>query len=90
MRLYNTIVVFDVYCIANTQEAAVAAAKAWIKDGLEPTESVALESREEKNVRQSWRDQKPLVGTDVSDKEFEEQIKGHTTIEIFTHLYQKR
>jgi hypothetical protein len=90
MKLYNTIIIHDVYVIANDAAEARETVKTWIKEGLQPSEETALEARDQRNVRQSWRDQKPLVGGSVTDKEFEGQIKGRTTIEIFEHLYMKR
>lgn len=55
---------------------------------LPPSESTAIETREERNVRQAWRDEKPLVGNDVSDVDFE-KLKGKTTLDVFKMLYHK-
>ncbi len=91
MKLYNVIILFDVYAVAESGEAARDAVMQFISNGdLPPSESKAIESREERNIRQSWRDQKPIVGADVTDDDFEKKIKGHTTIEIYQSLYTKQ
>jgi hypothetical protein len=90
MKIFNTIVLYDTYVVANSAEEARKALKDWIHEGLNPSEEKAMEARDERNIRQSWRDQKPLVGGDVSDDDFEKHIKGHTTVEVFQHIYTKR
>ena len=91
MRLYNTIIIYDVYTVANSAEAARKAVMQFIQAGdIQPSESTALETRADNNIRTSWRDQKPLVGEDISDDDFEKLVKGHTTIEMFQHIYTKR
>lgn len=90
MKVFNAIVMFDCFVVANSPEKAREAVKVWIKEGMTPSEEVAREVRDERSIRSSWRDQKPLVGDDVSDLDFNKHIKGHTVIEIFQHIYQKR
>jgi hypothetical protein len=91
MKLYNTIVIYDVYTIANSSETARKAVMQFIQAGdIQPSESTALETRAENNIRSSWRDQKPLVGEDITDDDFDKRVKGHTTIEMFQHIYLKR
>lgn len=92
MKLYNTICVWDVYVVAESAEEARKTALSWIKNSEEPlevSESTALEAREERNVRAAWRDQKPLVGNDISDDDFESHVKGNTTIEVYKKIYTK-
>ena len=89
MRLYNAIIIHDVYVTAESSEKAREAVLAWIAEGATPSESVAYEANREGAIRQSWRDQRPLVAGDVSDEDFE-AIKGKTTLEIFEHIYTKR
>lgn len=89
MKLYNVIIIHDVYCVANDPEEARAAVRAAIKEDFAPTEQTALETRFESNVRASWRDQKPFVGNDISDEDFDKLVKGSTTIEMFKKLYTK-
>lgn len=91
MKLFNVIVVYDTYVVAETPAAAREAVMQWLKEdpsSLIPEET-AFETREENNVRDSWREQKPLVGADVSDDDFEKRVKGKTTIEIFKNIYTK-
>lgn len=91
MKLYNVITVFDVYAVAESEEEARLAVLGAIRAADEPldvSESTALESREDKNVRTAWRDQRPLVGNDVSDDDFA-KLKGKTTSEAHAMLYKK-
>ena len=90
MKIYNAIVLYDVYVVAESGEAARDAVMQFITAGdLQPSESKAMETREERSIRSSWRDQKPLVGADVSDENFEKLVKGHTTVEVFTSIYKR-
>lgn len=88
MKIFNAIVLYDVFVVAETNEAAVEALKAWIAEGLNPSEQKAMEARDERNIRQSWREQKPLIGADISDADFK-KLKGKTTIEAFELIYKK-
>lgn len=93
MKLYNTIVVFDVYSVAENEEDARAAVLANIRqpipEGLRATEENALEVRELRSIRSTWLDQKPCVGEGVSDEDFQ-KLKGKTTQEIFEMLHLKK
>ncbi len=89
MKLFNTCVVWDIYTVAESHEAARAAAEAMIKSGeLNPSESVALEVKRENEVREAWRNERPLVGQDISDADFE-KLKGKTTHDVFAMLHVK-
>lgn len=88
-KVFNTIVIYDVYVVAENHEDARAAAIAAIAEGDPPTEQTALEARNENNIRESWRDKKPLVGSAVSDGDFE-KCKGKTTLEIYRDLYASK
>lgn len=90
MKLFNTIVIFDVFTVGNDPEKAREAVLTAIRDGATPTEMTALEARSESNIRTSWRDQKPFVAADVSDADFEKKVKGHTTVEMFKQIYTKQ
>ncbi len=92
MKLYNTIVVFDVYAVAESEEDARAAVMANIRQNADPlraTEENALEVREARSIRSTWLDQKPCVGGEVSDEDFE-KLKGKNTQEIFEMLHLKK
>lgn len=89
LKLYNTIIIFDVYAVAKSPEAANEAVKAWIKSGeLAPSSENALEAREERNIRASWLDERPIIGDDLTDEEFK-SLKGKSTAEAFTRFYKK-
>ena len=91
MKLFNAIAIFDVFIVAESSESARATLLKWIRDEkLPPTETRAFESRMENSIRASWCDQKPLVADDISDSDFENHVKGHTTLEIFQHIYTRR
>jgi len=90
MKLFNTVVIFDVFCVGNDPEKAREAVLDAIREGMKPSEMTALEARTEGNIRQSWRDQKPFVAADISDADFEKKIKGHTTIELWKSIYTKQ
>jgi D-aminopeptidase len=91
MVIYNTVVVYDVYVIAESPEAAREAALANIRDGeqpLPPSEQVALEVRAEREIRAAWAEEGPLVGNDVSDADFA-KLKGKKMTEIYAMLHKK-
>lgn len=88
-KVFNTIVIFDGYVVAENHEDARAAMIAAIKEGDEPSESTALEARSDNNIRESWREKKPLVGAAVSDEDFE-KIKGKTTLKIYQEIYASK
>lgn len=89
LRLYNTIIFFDVYTIARSGEAAREALIELIRSGqIEPTESVAKESTMASSIRASQVEQSPLVASDVTDEEFE-TLKGITNAQAFERFYKK-
>ena len=88
MKLYNVIVNFDMYVVAESPEAAREALTAWVAEGNEPSEVVAIEAARENSVRTAWRDKPPLVAADVTDTQFE-TLKGRTTATPYTLLYTK-
>ncbi len=92
MKLYNTIIVYDTYVLANSPDEARAALLALIRDGdqpEEPSEQTALEAKNEREIRTAWHDRGPLVASDVSDAEFE-SIKGKKTLDVHGLLYKKQ
>lgn len=91
MKLFNTIVVFDVYTVAESPDEAIAAAIACIRDANEPlatSQQNAFETREERGIRKAWQDERPLVGANVSDEDFA-TLKGKTTTQAHAMLYKK-
>jgi predicted NAD-dependent protein-ADP-ribosyltransferase YbiA (DUF1768 family) len=90
MKLFNVVIIHDVFVVGDNPEKAREAVLAAIREGTSPTEMTALEARSESNIRQSWREQKPYVAADISDADFEKVVKGHTTIEMFKQIYTKQ
>lgn len=89
LRLYNTIVIFDVYTIARSGEAAREALIELIKTAqIEPTENVAKESTMVNSIRASQLEASPLVAADVTDEEFA-TLKGITNAQAFERFYKK-
>jgi hypothetical protein len=89
MRLFNAIATYDIYIVAESNETARETLIAWIAEGAVPSEAIAFETTREGAIRDAWREQKPLVATDVSDADFV-RLEGKTTIGIFEHIYTKR
>jgi hypothetical protein len=89
MKLYNTVVVWDCYTVAENAEAARTAAYQMIQTGeLPPSESVAPEVKREGEVRDAWRNQNPIVAADVSEADFA-KVKGKTTLDVYNMLHTK-
>lgn len=93
MRIFNVIMIHDMYVVAESNTDAVEAVRAFITEqagtgDVKPTEQTALESRSANNIRESWRKERPLVGPGVSDADFE-TLKGKTTSEIWDMIYSK-
>lgn len=91
MKLFNVVAMYDFFVVAETSEAARDALLAWIRDGAEPidpTDIAGTPIMRENAVRKSALDKKPLVGADVSEKDFE-SIRGKTVGETYTFLYTK-
>lgn len=89
MKVHNVIVVYDVYAVAETPEAAREAILGAIAAGeLNPSDQNAIPVNHERNIRESWREQKPFIGADVSDADFE-TCKGKTTLDIFNMLFTR-
>lgn len=91
MRLYNVIMMYDVYCVAESPEEARQAILEAIRDQeapLDTSEQNALPVSREREVRDAWREEKPFIGATVSDEDFE-RCKGKTTFEVFKMLHVK-
>lgn len=89
MRVYNTIVIFDVYTVGRSPEACRETILDAIKAGtIQPTEIVAKEITMQNSIRASWVDQKPWVAADITDTEFE-QIKELTTLQAWDAFYKR-
>jgi hypothetical protein len=89
IKLLNTIVMWDVYCVAGAGPDAEANACAALLDLISRGEintscQKALEIRVSP-VRPQWRDQRPIVAADVSDEDFA-RIKGMTTQQVYDLL----
>jgi hypothetical protein len=88
MKLYNTIIVFDVFVVAESPEAARAAAIVALREDLAPSEQVAVEVTRPNTIRAAWVAQPPFVGDDVTDADFT-TLQAKTTSEVYALLYTK-
>ena len=92
LRLYNTIIIFDVYTVARSGDAAREGLLAAIRsqdNPAEPSENIAREVTMKNSIRGSWVEQKPYYASDISDEEFEKN-RTYTTMELFERFYEKR
>jgi hypothetical protein len=89
LRVYNTIVIYDVYTVGHTADSARDSLVAAIASGdAKPTEIVAKEVTSANSIRASWVEQTPYVAADVTDDEFE-SIKGNAVGAMWAKLYTK-
>lgn len=89
MKMMNTVVIFDVYCIANTPETATATVLDMIKHGeLEPTTQKALEMHLAP-IAPRCRNDRAIVADDVSDEDFE-KLRGKTVQQAYDFLEKKQ
>ena len=90
MKLYNTVVVWDIYVLAESNQAAREAAMSMIQgaDQLQPSESTAIEVRKENEIRDAWRQESPIVGADIGDADFA-KVKGKKVIDVYHMLHTK-
>lgn len=88
LRLYNTIIVFDVYTVARSAGAAREAVIAALREGAQASEEVAQEVTNERSIRASWVDQTPYVAADVTEEEFS-GLQGVKTLEAYRRLYKR-
>jgi len=89
VKLFNTIVIWDCYVVAESSEDARKELLAAITEGEAPSEVVGSEVTREAAIRASWLDQRPFVAGEVSVAD-RAKIKGKTTTEIFQQLYTKQ
>src|SRR5262245_37698342 len=87
LRLYNAIVIYDVYMVARSPEAARKTLLDAISSGHAAyTEAVVKEVTMANSIRSSWVDQGPYIASDVSDEEFT-SLTGITTGAAFERFY---
>jgi len=89
-KLFNTIIVFDVYAWAENEEDAREAAIANIRDTeqpLEPSEQTALDTGRT-GPRTAWINRGPLVGAAVAEADYQ-AVKGKTCLEVWESLNKK-
>lgn len=90
LKLFNTIVIFDVYTVGRSPEETKKALLAAIAAGdAAPTEITAREITSANSLRASWLDQAPYVAGDVTDEEFE-TLKGITTGAAYERFYKRK
>lgn len=89
LRLYNAIVIYDVYMVGKTPEAAREGLLSAIASGeLKPSEIVAKEVTMQSSIRESWKEERPWLANDITDEEFE-TLRGKSTQLTFDMLYKK-
>jgi len=89
VKLFNVIVVYDCYVVAESDDAARAALLLHIREEKLPTsETNVLPATEPRHIRTAWQDERPLVASDVSDEDFE-RVKGKTTEAVRAMLHAK-
>lgn len=91
MKLFNVVKSWDVWVCAESPEEARAAVDSFIRspeDPLAVSEEVAIETRNERDIRDAWKTERPLVAADVSDADFE-RVKGKTTLQVFEMLHKR-
>lgn len=87
-KMFNVIVTWDVYAVANEGQSAEAAVLELIKSGeISATHRKALPMKVSP-VREAWRDERPIVGDDVSDADFA-RLRGKTTQQAYELLTKK-
>lgn len=90
-KLFNTMIIFDVYTLARDGEQARECVLDWIRNQqLTPSEQQALPVTRDVEIREAWRAEKPFVAADITDAEFESMAKGNTTVQVFQLLYTKK
>lgn len=88
MKLYNTVIVFDVFVVAETPEAAREAALGALREDLAPSEQVATEVTRPNTIRAAWANQPPFVAADVTDADFA-TLQAKDTAAVYAQLYTK-
>ncbi len=89
MKLYNVVKSWDIYVVAESPEAAREIADTFIRqENLEVSDEVAIETKHERDVRDAWKEQNPLVANDISDADYE-RVKGKTTLQTFEMLHKR-
>lgn len=87
MKIYNCIVQYDIYVVAESKEDAMQAAlKVIAKEP--PNDTATYEVQHIRDIRNDWRIQQPFVAPDISDDDFE-PFQGKTTEEVYSALYTK-
>lgn len=88
MKLFHTIVHYDLYVLAADRDAAFVTARAAIDAGLEaPAEMVALEPRRLTDIGPTWVEQAPYIGDGITDEQA--AGAGETCGAVFDNLYAK-
>lgn len=90
LKLFNSIAIFDMWIVAHDAASAKQALLEWMRDPTSfPNEVTCTETQRANSIRAGWRDQSPLVAGDVTDAEFESQVKGNNTIQMYEKIYTR-
>jgi hypothetical protein len=85
MKLYNCVLQFDVYIVANNAQEAIDACTGIIQRGEPPTDKVTYDIRTLRDIRVDWRDQQPFVAPSVTDEQYA-PLADLTTESVFNAL----
>jgi hypothetical protein len=89
LKLFNVVKVWDVWVVSESPEEARGIVDTFIRqENLPISEETAIETKNERDIRDAWRGEKPLVANDVSDADFE-RVKGKTTLQTFEMLHKR-
>lgn len=85
LKVFNVVVQYDFYIVAHNQEEAGDAILGAIRGGETPSEIITYLVKNLRDIRMSWREEKPFVAGEVEDNEWKE-FEGKTTGQIYAKL----
>lgn len=88
MKLYNCVLQYDVYIVANSAQEALDACAGIVARGEPPTDKVTYDIRTLRDVRVDWRDQMPFVSPQITDEQYA-PLSELTTEGVFDALASK-
>ena len=87
VRLFTVMTMFEFPVLAKDHNDARAASFAVIRSGEQPPyEHIAYETRQERDIRERWKNEPPWVSESVEY----DPPEAETTTEVFLRLYTKR
>lgn len=87
VRLFTVMTMFEFPVLAKDHDDARAASLAVIRSGEQPPyEHIAYETRQERDIRERWKNEPPWVSESIEY----DPPEAETTTEVFLRLYTKR